>query len=169
MLAQLTASEVKVHSPEELRVLFGRSHYRLGLLHMLEATNTPGLSPVRQQSLMEEAYRALLLEQQQQQQAELTRTQTTNSSQQQQSFLPLPPPVLEMCMSTSMVFQAPPLPASLQSNITYFKLFGRVAAGSNVKVRLTDRLLQGLGIEVSSSEKFVYMCWFQSVWSATHI
>ena len=36
----------------------------------------------------------------------------------------------------------------LQSSVAYYRLFGRVASGSNVKVRLTDKNLPGLGVEV---------------------
>lgn len=36
----------------------------------------------------------------------------------------------------------------------YYKLFGRVAAGSNVKVREIDKLFPGLGIEVCLSTEY---------------
>ena len=32
--------------------------------------------------------------------------------------------------------------------MTYYRLFGRIATGSNVKVRLTDKNLPGLGVAV---------------------
>ena len=42
----------------------------------------------------------------------------------------------------------------LQDSVAYYKLFGRVASGSNVKVRLTDKNLPGLGMEVPAQNCF---------------
>ncbi len=36
----------------------------------------------------------------------------------------------------------------LQSQVCYYRLYGRPAAGSNVRVRLSDHNLFGLGLEV---------------------
>lgn len=48
-----------------------------------------------------------------------------------------------------MTFAPPSFAKSkLQDSVAYYKLFGRVASGSNVKVRLTDKNLPGLGVEV---------------------
>ena len=41
----------------------------------------------------------------------------------------------------------------LQDSVAYYKLFGRVASGSNVKVRLTDKNLPGLGVEVPAQNR----------------
>ena len=61
----------------------------------------------------------------------------------------LPPPILQFSTNETMTF-VPPSFASpkLQDSVAYYKLFGRIASGSNVKVRLTDRKFPGLGMEV---------------------
>lgn len=49
-----------------------------------------------------------------------------------------------------MEFSPPPLDPEVSNQVTYYKLFGRVASGSCVKVRETDKLFPGLGLEVST-------------------
>ena len=50
-----------------------------------------------------------------------------------------------------MTFKPSPFTnAKLEDKVAYYRLFGRVAAGSNVKVRLTDKHLPGLGVAVAT-------------------
>ena len=52
-----------------------------------------------------------------------------------------------------MTFAPPKLVSSeLQDSVVYYKLFGRVASGSNVKVRLTDKSYPGLGVAVPARD-----------------
>lgn len=61
----------------------------------------------------------------------------------------LPPPILQHCTDQSIIFTPGVFSnPTLQDTVAYYKLFGRVATGSNVKVRVTDKHLPGLGIEV---------------------
>ena len=55
------------------------------------------------------------------------------------------PPILVHQSPTKLVFSPAPF---LSGPISYYTLYGRVASGSNVKVRLNDHHLDGLGIEV---------------------
>ena len=62
----------------------------------------------------------------------------------------LPPPVLLSATETSMEFSLPPLDPEMSKQVAYYRLFGRVASGSCVKVREADKLFPGLGMEVST-------------------
>ena len=51
-----------------------------------------------------------------------------------------------------MTFKPSPFTnTKLEDKVVYYRLFGRVATGSNVKVRLSDKNLPGLGVTVSAS------------------
>lgn len=39
---------------------------------------------------------------------------------------------------------------SLRRRVCYYRVYGRTAAGSNVRVRLSDHSLSGTGVEVSA-------------------
>ena len=73
---------------------------------------------------------------------------TTASSNPSSSVLP--PPTL-LAATETRIELAPPLAVggSLLDQVAYYKLYGRAAAGSNVKVRETDKLFPGLGVEVT--------------------
>ncbi|XP_041347318.1 cilia- and flagella-associated protein 54-like [Gigantopelta aegis] len=59
-----------------------------------------------------------------------------------------PPPILLSRRDTTMVFKpAPFIPAGGQK-VAWYRLFGRSASGSNVKVRINDYFLQGTGEEI---------------------
>lgn len=82
-------------------------------------------------------------------------TTTTESTSTSAPLPPPPPPILLSSTETSMEFcPPPPSPAeagdstTCSEQVAYYKLFGRVAAGSCVKVREVDKILPGLGMEV---------------------
>lgn len=64
-----------------------------------------------------------------------------------QSSTTLPPPVLIHRSAGSMLFQPAPFHPA-KENMAYYALYGRPAAGSNVRVRLNDCGAAGLGMEV---------------------
>lgn len=47
-----------------------------------------------------------------------------------------------------MEFIPPQTNGALKEGVAYYRLFGRLAAGSNVKVRTSDTSYPGLGLEV---------------------
>ncbi|CAM9978130.1 unnamed protein product [Lampetra fluviatilis] len=61
-----------------------------------------------------------------------------------------PPPLLLRCGERGAVFT--PVPFSGSPQVVWYRLFGRTAAGHNVKVRLSDYHLQGTGEEVLAGE-----------------
>ena len=166
LLSQITSPGVDIPDLIQLRAACGKNHYSLGLLSMLEATSFPGLDQEKKKMLMkvekfiavyrrltnnlfQESYNHLLQEQQQQNQHLTDSSHTTRNPPTKEAASQQPPPLLVHSSATSMEFipQSPVSPPS--QPIAYYKLFGREAAGSNVKVRLVDKHFSGLGIEVT--------------------
>ncbi|XP_023930113.1 cilia- and flagella-associated protein 54-like [Lingula anatina] len=61
-----------------------------------------------------------------------------------------PPPILLCRTDATMVFQPAPFEPPNGQKVAWYRLFGRSATGSNVKVRLNDYFLPGTGEEVPS-------------------
>ncbi|XP_070557793.1 cilia- and flagella-associated protein 54-like [Ptychodera flava] len=72
-------------------------------------------------------------------------TQNTEPLTARESGVP-PAPLLLCRTDSSMVFK--PAPFNPSQKVAWYRLFGRSASGSNVKVRLNDYFLQGTGDEV---------------------
>ena len=63
----------------------------------------------------------------------------------------LPPPHLLHASDTSMTFDPHRFSDEvLMRQVAYYKLYGRLASGSNVRVRVADQGLPGLGVAVSA-------------------
>ena len=62
-----------------------------------------------------------------------------------------PAPILIHQSASSMIFQPSPFRPD-KVDIAYYALYGRLAAGSNVKVRLSDHDAAGLGVEVREGD-----------------
>ncbi len=56
------------------------------------------------------------------------------------------PPILVYRSPTTMIFS--PAPFITTQPVLYFALYGRIASGSNIKVRINDQQYIGLGIQV---------------------
>jgi hypothetical protein len=69
-----------------------------------------------------------------------------------QPTLTPPEPLLVSWNDTSMVFRAAPFIPYSGEKVSWYKLYGRVAAGPNAKVRLNDCHLSGLGEEIPATD-----------------
>jgi len=75
----------------------------------------------------------------------MTSTQPTSSA----IGCGLLPPSLIHRSDTKMEFMPRALSGSGKEDVAYYRLYGRLATGSNLKVRLSDSSYPGLGLEVS--------------------
>ena len=68
----------------------------------------------------------------------------------------LPPPSLLAATETRIELTPPSasISPSLLEKVAYYKLYGKAASGSNIKVRETDNLFPGLGVEVITNIQF---------------
>ena len=64
-------------------------------------------------------------------------------------FATPPTPILIHQSADSMLFRPSPFHPD-KVEVAYYALYGRLSAGSNVKVRLSDHGASGLGVEVRS-------------------
>ncbi|CAI7994017.1 Cilia- and flagella-associated protein 54 [Geodia barretti] len=143
LLSSLPATSTPVPSLADLKTHCGQNHYSLALLSMLEAALAPPqLTPAQRTNLLNEALSSL---------------QQLDNEQGLPRSLPLPvsspsppPPLLLHQTPTSLTFMPAPWNPPHNQQVAYYRLYGRVAEGSNVKVRLSDKAFPGLGTEVSA-------------------
>lgn len=145
-----SSTDINIKSFEELKEDCGRNLLSKSLLYMQRAIMLGTDSPPseEQQTLLDEAMDFI-----QRAQVEERRTYFANTKFGQwapvEGTIP-PPPILLCRTDRTMIFKpAPFIPVSGQK-VAWYRLFGRNAAGSNVKVRMGDFSLQGTGDEVPS-------------------
>lgn len=142
ILSKLAPIDATIQNEEGLLGGCGQSLYARALVLMLQATTMPHLEPTRKEALLQDACSAL---------TKLRRAQVSSVVIEMTSTTVPPPPQLIYITSTTALFRPSPFQPQNGQVVSYYQLFGRSSAGSNVRVRLSDRGFPGLGVEVSCS------------------
>ncbi|XP_069766069.1 cilia- and flagella-associated protein 54 [Narcine bancroftii] len=121
------------------------------LMQKVISLHSKGEDDALQKSLFEETVALLQKAKAEQRKLYLLNTQQDSSDNKKLDVVPAP--ILVSRTHNSMIFK--PAPFASSKKVYWFRLFGRCATGSILKVRLMDFHLQGTGQEVPASEEYL--------------